>query len=52
MSAFERHFMNLISQYGSVGVVNLLGCKQGEAMLSKAYQEQHRKSSFRVSFVS
>ncbi|CAH8549682.1 unnamed protein product [Schistosoma mattheei] len=47
MSAFERHFMNLISQYGSVGVVNLLGCKQGEAMLSKAYQEQHRKSSFR-----
>ncbi|CAH8519627.1 unnamed protein product [Schistosoma turkestanicum] len=49
MSAFERHFMNLISQYGSVGVVNLLGCKQGEAMLSKAYQEQHGRSSFRDS---
>nr|CAH8853508.1 unnamed protein product [Trichobilharzia regenti] len=47
MSAFERHFMNLMSQYGSIGIVNLLGCKQGEAMLSKSYQDQHRKSSFR-----
>ncbi|KAH8871194.1 Synaptojanin-1 [Schistosoma japonicum] len=49
VSAFERHFLNLISQYGSVGIVNLLGCKQGEAMLSKAYQDLHRKSSFRNS---
>ncbi|CAH8574963.1 unnamed protein product [Heterobilharzia americana] len=47
LSAFERHFMNLMSQYGSIGIVNLLGCKQGEAMLSKSYQDQHRKSSFR-----
>ncbi|CAL8096097.1 unnamed protein product [Calicophoron daubneyi] len=49
VGAFERHFLSIISQYGSTAIVNLLGCKQGEASLSRTYQELHKRSSFRDS---
>ncbi|VDK88573.1 unnamed protein product [Litomosoides sigmodontis] len=42
--AFNRHFRALKEEYGEVTVVNLLGAKEGEALLSKAY-EAHCKNS-------
>ena len=35
--AFERHFKQLIDQYGVVHAVNLLGSKENEAILTQAY---------------
>ncbi|TGZ64557.1 hypothetical protein CRM22_006317 [Opisthorchis felineus] len=49
LNAFERHFMHISSHYGSTAIVNLLGCKQGEALLSRAYQDLHKQSSFKNS---
>ncbi|VDP93051.1 unnamed protein product, partial [Echinostoma caproni] len=48
-TAFERHLMNIVSHYGATAIVNLLGSKQGEAMLSHHYQELHKRSAFKVS---
>jgi hypothetical protein len=35
--AFERHFAQIIDEYGSVHAINLLGTKDAEASLSHAY---------------
>uniref|UniRef100_A0A7N6A4A8 Synaptojanin-1 n=1 Tax=Anabas testudineus TaxID=64144 RepID=A0A7N6A4A8_ANATE len=42
--AFERHFTALRRLYGKQVIVNLLGSKEGEHMLSKAFQS-HLKAS-------
>jgi phosphatidylinositol-bisphosphatase len=47
--AFDRHFSQLASEYGSVAIINLLGSnlvgsKEGEATLSTAYQSQQSRS--------
>ncbi|KAF8646385.1 hypothetical protein AX16_007251 [Volvariella volvacea WC 439] len=35
--AFERHFANLMEEYGSIHAINLLGTKENEATLTEAY---------------
>ncbi|KAK1344372.1 hypothetical protein QTO34_014939 [Cnephaeus nilssonii] len=42
--AFDRHFRTLKTLYGKQIVINLLGSKEGEHMLSKAFQS-HLKAS-------
>ncbi|XP_030216017.1 synaptojanin-1 isoform X1 [Gadus morhua] len=42
--AFERHFSALRKLYGKQVIINLLGSKEGEHMLSKAFQS-HLKAS-------
>ncbi|XP_017497396.1 synaptojanin-1 isoform X2 [Manis javanica] len=42
--AFDRHFRTLKNLYGKQMIVNLLGSKEGEHMLSKAFQS-HLKAS-------
>ncbi|KAJ8275588.1 hypothetical protein COCON_G00073400 [Conger conger] len=42
--AFERHFYALRRLYGKQVIINLLGMKEGEHMLSKAFQS-HLKAS-------
>ncbi|XP_066555917.1 synaptojanin-1 isoform X2 [Amia ocellicauda] len=42
--AFERHFSTLRRLYGKQVIINLLGMKEGEHMLSKAFQS-HLKAS-------
>uniref|UniRef100_A0A8C0GPS2 Synaptojanin-1 n=1 Tax=Chelonoidis abingdonii TaxID=106734 RepID=A0A8C0GPS2_CHEAB len=42
--AFDRHFQTLKNVYGKQIIVNLLGAKEGEHMLSKAFQS-HLKAS-------
>ncbi|XP_054907296.1 synaptojanin-1 isoform X3 [Poeciliopsis prolifica] len=42
--AFERHFTALRMLYGKQVIINLLGSKEGEHMLSKAFQS-HLKAS-------
>ncbi|KAM9331874.1 synaptojanin-1 isoform 2-T4 [Pholidichthys leucotaenia] len=42
--AFERHFAALRRLYGKQVIINLLGSKEGEHMLSKAFQS-HLKAS-------
>ncbi|XP_077448302.1 synaptojanin-1 isoform X2 [Stigmatopora argus] len=42
--AFERHFTALKKLYGKQVIINLLGSKEGEHMLSKAFQS-HLKAS-------
>ncbi|NXM00607.1 SYNJ1 protein, partial [Tyrannus savana] len=44
--AFDRHFQTLKNLYGKQIIVNLLGSKEGEHMLSKAFQvSSHLKAS-------
>ncbi|GBB91089.1 hypothetical protein RclHR1_01820018 [Rhizophagus clarus] len=38
--AVERHFNELQSRYGDVDIINLLGVKEGESILSKEYEER------------
>lgn len=35
--AFERHFAQLMEEYGSLHAINLLGIKENEASLTSAY---------------
>lgn len=35
--AFDRHFAQIIDEYGSVHAINLLGTKDAEATLTQAY---------------
>ena len=37
--AFERHFAQLTEEYGFVHAVNLLGTKENESTLTKAYDQ-------------
>ncbi|KAL2094298.1 hypothetical protein ACEWY4_009017 [Coilia grayii] len=48
--AFERHFSALRTLYGKQVILNLLGMKEGEHMLSKAFQS-HLKASEHASGV-
>ncbi|KAI1903398.1 hypothetical protein AGOR_G00026770 [Albula goreensis] len=48
--AFERHFSALRKLYGKQVIINLLGMKEGEHMLSKAFQS-HLKASEHASAV-
>ncbi|CAN9501865.1 unnamed protein product [Ophioblennius macclurei] len=48
--AFERHFTALRRLYGKQVIINLLGSKEGEHMLSKAFQS-HLKASEHVAAV-
>ncbi|XP_051255780.1 synaptojanin-1 isoform X6 [Dicentrarchus labrax] len=48
--AFERHFTALRRLYGKQVIINLLGSKEGEHMLSKAFQS-HLKASEHASAV-
>ncbi|VDM55968.1 unnamed protein product [Angiostrongylus costaricensis] len=42
--AFQRHFSRLISLYGKITIVNLLGRKEGERILSDAFKTQYKNS--------
>ncbi|KAI8520793.1 Synaptojanin-1 [Branchiostoma belcheri] len=42
--AFDRHFDTLKEKYGDQVVVNLLGNKEGEAMLSRQFVSHHKNS--------
>lgn len=35
--AFDKHFLELLSEYSSIHAINLLGQKDAESMLSQAY---------------
>ncbi|KAF5363510.1 hypothetical protein D9756_000348 [Leucocoprinus leucothites] len=35
--AFERHFVQLMEEYGSIHAINLLGTKENEALLTNSY---------------
>ncbi|XP_062392395.1 synaptojanin-1 isoform X2 [Sardina pilchardus] len=48
--AFERHFTGIRGLYGKQVILNLLGMKEGENMLSKAFQS-HLKASEHASTV-
>ncbi|KAM8976341.1 synaptojanin-1 [Pelodytes ibericus] len=48
--AFDRHFLTLKRLYGRQVIVNLLGSKEGETMLSRAFQS-HLKASEHVADV-
>ncbi|XP_049598668.1 synaptojanin-1 isoform X9 [Syngnathus scovelli] len=48
--AFERHFTALKRLYGKQVIINLLGSKEGEHMLSKAFQS-HLKASEHAAWV-
>uniref|UniRef100_A0A914CY29 phosphoinositide 5-phosphatase n=1 Tax=Acrobeloides nanus TaxID=290746 RepID=A0A914CY29_9BILA len=45
MPAFERHFQLLKKIYGNISTVNLLGSKEGEKLLSTAFQTALKGSS-------
>ena len=36
--AMDRHLRMVKQQYGNQVIINLLGCKEGESMLSQAFQ--------------
>lgn len=46
---YHRHLMKLVEIYGQCIIVNLLGTKEGENMLSKMFQSHHKESSFKDS---
>jgi len=52
--AYDKHLISLKKYYGKQCIVNLLGSKEGEAMLSRMYREHHQVSCYSkdVPFVS
>lgn len=50
MQAFHRHFSEILSRYGEIVIVNLLGSKEGEQSLSNAYKECWEASDYKVSW--
>ncbi|VDP01990.1 unnamed protein product [Soboliphyme baturini] len=42
--AYDRHFFAMRKYYKQVAIVNLLGAKEGEAVLSSAYKLHHKAS--------
>ncbi|VDK69653.1 unnamed protein product [Onchocerca ochengi] len=50
--AFNRHFRALKEEYGEVTVVNLLGSKEGETLLSKAYEAHYRNSRYVADYIT
>ncbi|KAE9421444.1 hypothetical protein Angca_002217, partial [Angiostrongylus cantonensis] len=47
--AFQRHFSRLITLYGKTTIVNLLGRKEGERILSDAFKTQYKNSKLESS---
>ncbi|KAJ1358954.1 hypothetical protein KIN20_017539 [Parelaphostrongylus tenuis] len=47
--AFQRHFSSLMSMYGKTTIVNLLGRKEGERILSDAFKTQYKNSKLESS---
>ena len=37
--SFDKHFADLVEEYGAVHVINLLGTKENESILSNAYAQ-------------
>ncbi|XP_063401650.1 synaptojanin-1-like isoform X1 [Mytilus trossulus] len=44
--AFERHLVTIKQLYGEQVIINLLGRKEGEHMLSQAFQSHHKASQY------
>ncbi|XP_062512889.1 synaptojanin-1-like isoform X2 [Corticium candelabrum] len=44
--AFERHFTELLTRYGPQLIINLLGLKEGESMLSSSYVDHLKHSRY------
>lgn len=42
--AYDRHVATVRKRYGKTVFVNLMGCKEGEAMLTKMYKSHHKAS--------
>nr|KAG5702900.1 hypothetical protein BaRGS_034673 [Batillaria attramentaria] len=51
--AYDRHLRMVKQQYGDQVIINLLGIKEGERMLSQAFQNHHKASAHQldVSFI-
>ncbi|KAI6203085.1 Phosphoinositide 5-phosphatase [Aphelenchoides besseyi] len=47
MPAFERHYRKLKQDYNTVTTINLLGSKEGERLLSTAFQSAFKSSTYR-----
>ena len=52
--AYDKHLISLKKYYGKQCIINLLGSKEGEAMLSRMYREHHQVSCYSkdIPFVS
>ncbi|KAM3726739.1 Synaptojanin [Dirofilaria immitis] len=50
--AFNRHFRALKEEYGEVIVVNLLGSKEGETLLSKAFEAHYKNSHYIADYIT
>ncbi|VDL97122.1 unnamed protein product [Schistocephalus solidus] len=48
LQAFQRHFADILSRYGETVIINLMGSKEGEALLSAAYKEHLQMSDYAV----
>lgn len=46
LPAYHRHLSQLQHRYGEFAIVNLLGRKEGERVLSEAFKTQHKNSHF------
>ena len=44
--AYDRHLSLIKSRYGNQMIVNLVGTKEGEALLAKMYKAHHKISRF------
>lgn len=48
LQAFNRHFENIISQYKDTLILNLMGSKNDEGVLSRLYKEHWNVSDYQV----
>ncbi|KAF8790383.1 synaptojanin-1-like [Argiope bruennichi] len=44
--SYDRHLTQIVKRYGDQVLINLLGSKEGEAMLSKMFQNHHKVSRY------
>ncbi|RWS30861.1 synaptojanin-1-like protein, partial [Leptotrombidium deliense] len=44
--AYDRHLITLKRRYGKQVIINLMGSKEGEAMLTKLYKAHHKASKY------
>ena len=44
--AYDRHFATLRHRYGNQVIINLVGSKEGEALIGKMYKAHHKSSKF------
>ncbi|VDN03233.1 unnamed protein product [Thelazia callipaeda] len=50
--AFIRHFRFLKDEYGEITIVNLLGSKEGEILLSRAYEAHYKNSNCCTDYIT